>query len=81
MATQLAVEGMYITDGQECLLADTPHLFAAKTLKLYTDCQLWDTLAAKAHWNIEKHFSVPVVGQMMLAAVQSAGLSIARTKC
>ncbi len=75
VATPLAVEGMHLKDGLECLVADNPLVFASKVVNLYTDCNLWDRLVTAAYKNIERHFSVEVVGGQLLKSLELVGLT------
>ncbi len=75
MATSLAVEGMHLSAGHECLVADDPQQFAAGVVQLYTDCALWSKLVKAAHTSIERHFSVEVVGGQLLKALELVGLT------
>ena len=57
VATAAAVEGMYLRDGVDVLVADEPPAFAAAVLRLYEDADLWETLARNGLANLEQHFS------------------------
>lgn len=43
--TSVAAEGMGLTDGLNCLIADTPRDFAGAVTRLYTDMNLWNRLS------------------------------------
>ncbi len=75
VATRIAVEGMHIQNGRECLVADSPQEFALQVAKLYTDCELWSRLVNAAYRNIERHFSVPVARRQLLEALAEANLT------
>lgn len=57
VATQTAVEGMFLEDGVDVLVADSAHDFANAVVKVYEDETLWRTLAAGGLRNVEEHFS------------------------
>jgi glycosyltransferase involved in cell wall biosynthesis len=67
VATGVAVEGMHVTDGKECMVADSPAEFARKVAQVYTSCDLWQSLASEAFENVEKWFSVETAKEQMLA--------------
>ncbi|MEO8536370.1 MAG: glycosyltransferase [Betaproteobacteria bacterium] len=57
VATEAAVEGMHLVDGDDVLVADDPEAFAAAIARLYGDDPLWRRLSAGGRANIERHFS------------------------
>lgn len=58
VATSCAVEGMYLQDGQDVLIADTAEAFAHAVARLYHDEALWLKLALGGQKNIARHFSL-----------------------
>jgi GT2 family glycosyltransferase len=57
VATLVAAEGMYASDGDDLLIADTETLFAESVIKLYNDSELWNKLSENGLKNVEKWFS------------------------
>jgi GT2 family glycosyltransferase/glycosyltransferase involved in cell wall biosynthesis len=57
VGTPCAVEGMYLTAGQEVLVGADAASFAAEVVRAYTDSALWQQLAKAGRSNIEQHFS------------------------
>lgn len=58
VATTCAVEGMYLRDEVDVLVADEAQAFAAAVVRLYQDEALWNRLAANGLENIRQHFSL-----------------------
>ena len=57
VATTLSVEGMFLADGKEILVADDPRAFAEAIARLYRDEALWNRLSAAGLANVRRHFS------------------------
>ncbi len=57
VATQIAVEGMHLVDGESVSIADTPAEFADAILRLHADAQLWQRLSDGGLRVMEAHFS------------------------
>jgi GT2 family glycosyltransferase/glycosyltransferase involved in cell wall biosynthesis len=57
VATSCAVEGMFLRDGEDVLVADTEADFAAAVLRLLEDPALWGRLQAAGLENTRRHFS------------------------
>jgi O-antigen biosynthesis protein len=58
VATSCAVEGMYLRDGIDVLVADDPKVFAAQVVRLHGDAALWQRLGAAGLDNVARHFSI-----------------------
>ena len=58
VATPCAVEGMFLADGEDVLVAVDAAGFAAAVVRLYRDEVLWNRLAAGGLGNVERHFSL-----------------------
>jgi glycosyltransferase involved in cell wall biosynthesis len=58
VATQIAVEGMGLTNGREALVADSPAAFADAVFLLYTDESLWSSLSDMGLEFVERNFSL-----------------------
>jgi GT2 family glycosyltransferase len=57
VATAIAVEGMYLQDENEVLVADDPDKFAQAIIRIYRDEALWNCLSQSALKNVSDHFS------------------------
>jgi glycosyltransferase involved in cell wall biosynthesis len=57
VATTVAVEGMFLEQGQSVLVADDPKAFADAVVKLYRDESLWQQLSRGGVVVAEEHFS------------------------
>ncbi|KAF1694306.1 glycosyltransferase [Pseudoxanthomonas koreensis] len=66
VATTCAVEGMYLRDGVDVVVADTAEAFAAAVVALYRDRGRWQRQAHAGLENVARHFSP----QAAAAAVQ-----------
>jgi O-antigen biosynthesis protein len=58
VATALAVEGMHMKSGHDCLIAEDPETFATHVLALHTDTMLWQKISGNAVASVEAHFSM-----------------------
>jgi glycosyltransferase involved in cell wall biosynthesis len=57
VATTAAVEGMYLENMRDVLIADAPDEFANAIVRLYTDPTLWTAVAEAGRANVARHFS------------------------
>jgi glycosyltransferase involved in cell wall biosynthesis len=57
VATSCAVEGMFLQDGRDVLVADGAKAFAAAVVRLYGDEMLWSRLREAGFENTRQHFS------------------------
>ena len=57
VGTSVAVEGTYLEDEEDVLIADDPQPFAEKVVKLYQDEKLWNKLSRNSMRKLETHFS------------------------
>ena len=57
VATNCAIEGMYLTPEDDVLVAETPQEFADKVVTLYEDRNLWEKLSRNGKVNVKKNFS------------------------
>ena len=71
VATRIAVEGMHMIDGRDCMVADTPQEFAEKLVNAYTDCSLWKKLVQSAYTKSMSWFSVGAARQQLLTALKA----------
>ena len=71
VATSIATEGMFLTDGVDVLEADDAAGFAQAVIRAYTDPDLWQQLSDSGAQNIEHHFSFATAEKQFFAAVDS----------
>lgn len=57
VATTVSVEGMFLRDGIDALVADTPEAFADAVIRGHADEVLWNSLSKASLLNIETYFS------------------------
>ncbi len=57
VATTVSVEGMFLRDGIEALVADTPEAFADAVIRGHSDEALWNALSKASLVNIDTYFS------------------------
>ena len=57
VATTVSVEGMFLRDGIDALVADTPEAFADAVIRGHADEALWNALSKASLVNIETYFS------------------------
>jgi len=56
VCTSIAAEGMFLENGVNALIADTPTAFAQAVISLYGDEELWQRLSAQGYQNVKEHF-------------------------
>ena len=74
VATTLAVEGMFLEDGRDVLVADSAADFADAIVRLYSNALLWTAISDAAMANVARHFSPDAAAsvlQEMLAMAES----------
>ena len=57
VATSVSTEGMYLKDGVNVLVADSPEAFADAVIRLHSDEVVWNRLRNAGLENIERYFS------------------------
>jgi GT2 family glycosyltransferase/glycosyltransferase involved in cell wall biosynthesis len=57
VATSVSIEGMFLTPGEDVLVADSPAAFADAIVRLYHDAALWQRLAEGGRDNVRNRFS------------------------
>ena len=70
VSTTLGCEGLHLTPGQHLLVADTAAGFAAQTVRLLTDPDRWQRLAAAGRRQIEAVYDWKVVGRQLVQAFE-----------
>jgi glycosyltransferase involved in cell wall biosynthesis len=66
VGTSIAVEGLYLSDGQNVLVADDPAGFSKAVVTLYQDPILWNRLSKNGLGILSQHFSVEVARAALL---------------
>lgn len=72
VATPLAVEGMWLTDGVDVVVGADAAAFADSVIRVYRDPRLWEMLSENGMHNLEQYFSRRVARQTMAAILQQA---------
>jgi glycosyltransferase involved in cell wall biosynthesis len=72
VATTKGAEGLDVIDGKHLLLADSPVIFADKTLWLLRNETLRRTLAANARSFVEQRYNWNRIGQQFVEVVEDA---------
>lgn len=71
VATSCAVEGMFLSDGDDVLVADEAQAFADAVLRLHEDAALWDRLSLGGQENTRRYFSEAPVRGVLRALLAS----------
>jgi GT2 family glycosyltransferase len=72
VATSIGVEGSGLIDGTNVLVADSPADFAAATLRLYRDPDLWAQLSQAGQRVVQEGLSVEMGRTVLTAAIETA---------
>jgi len=70
IATSVAVEGMYLRDGLNVLVAEDMEEFAVAVRRLQDDPDLWQALSAEGMENIRQHFSTKAAAATLQRALE-----------
>jgi O-antigen biosynthesis protein len=65
VGTPIALEGIPVTDGRDCLVAESAAEIAAVCIRLETDDELWRTLSVAGQAMVTEHFSRQVVAEQV----------------
>ena len=66
VSTTIGCEGLDVVDGEHLLIADTPEQFAEKTVRLLTDRQLYQHIAANGRQLVEDRYDWDkIAGRLM----------------
>jgi glycosyltransferase involved in cell wall biosynthesis len=63
VTTSIGAEGFGLTHRLDVMIADDPQSFAKAVAELYSQRELWETIARKARQRIEKHFTPEVIAK------------------
>jgi FkbM family methyltransferase len=69
VTTSIGDEGLDLANGQEAFIADDPEAFAARTVELYTNQALWESMATKAWDFIQRNFSFQKARHLIEAVI------------
>jgi glycosyltransferase involved in cell wall biosynthesis len=70
VGTSVAVEGMYLKNGENVLIADTVADFANAVIKLYENEDLWNRLSNNGIENIRRYFSVDAAKKALAGVLE-----------
>ncbi|HET7175224.1 MAG TPA: glycosyltransferase family 4 protein, partial [Gammaproteobacteria bacterium] len=73
VATSIAAEGMYLEDGRDLLIGDTPRDFADAVIRLYTDPVLWQQLSEAGRRVVRERFAPEVIRRGLEEVIASTG--------
>ncbi len=71
VATSIAAEGMYLTDGRDVLIGDDAKSFAEAVVRAYTDPELWQRLAQGGRQVVRERFSPDVIRRGLAEVIAS----------
>ncbi|MEB3341289.1 tetratricopeptide repeat protein [Okeania sp.] len=57
VGTSVAIEGMYLSDEVDVLIADEPETFVRQIVRLYNNSELWKLISEGGRKNVQQHFS------------------------
>eukprot|EP00200_Dunaliella_tertiolecta_P006567 CAMPEP_0202347168 /NCGR_PEP_ID=MMETSP1126-20121109/5648_1 /ASSEMBLY_ACC=CAM_ASM_000457 /TAXON_ID=3047 /ORGANISM="Dunaliella tertiolecta, Strain CCMP1320" /LENGTH=811 /DNA_ID=CAMNT_0048938685 /DNA_START=361 /DNA_END=2797 /DNA_ORIENTATION=- len=75
VATSVAVEGMHLNNGTDCLIADKPALFAAAVLEPYRSCPKWQELSEHGLHHVATYFSKQSAKASLLQVLSTLGVT------
>jgi glycosyltransferase involved in cell wall biosynthesis len=71
VASSVAAEGMYLSDGKDVLVADSAIGFCGAVVKLYQDKTLWNLISKNGLEILSEHFSFNAVRAKLLELLKS----------
>jgi glycosyltransferase involved in cell wall biosynthesis len=63
VTTSIGAEGFGLTHGVDVMIADDPASFAVAIARLYTERELWETIARNARIRIQENFTPDVIAE------------------
>jgi len=66
VSTTIGCEGLDVVDGEHLLIADNPQEFAEKTIRLLTDRQLYQRIAAQGRRLVEDQYDWDVIAEKLM---------------
>jgi glycosyltransferase involved in cell wall biosynthesis len=73
VASSIAAEGMYLTDGKDVLVADGPSDFCDAVVTLYQNETLWTSISESGLETISRHFSFAAVRAALVELLEEIG--------
>lgn len=74
VTTSVGAEGFGLTNEVNVMIADAPADFAAAVVRLYSDKELWERLAANSHRHIEQNFTPEVIAETINGSIKATVL-------
>ncbi len=71
VASSIAAEGLYLSDGKDLLVADSPSGFCDAVVKLYQDKTLWNSISKNGLEILSRYFSFKAVRANLLELLKS----------
>ncbi len=75
VVTSIAAEGMYLTHGENALIANDPESFAEAVVRVWTSPELWRKLSKNGLQILAQHFSVEAAARPIDDLLAWAGLA------
>jgi glycosyltransferase involved in cell wall biosynthesis len=73
VTTSIGAEGFGLTHGFDVMIADDPAGFAAAIAQLYSQKELWETIAQNSRLRIEQHFTPEVIAETINNSLRDLG--------
>jgi glycosyltransferase involved in cell wall biosynthesis len=70
VTTTIGAEGFGVTHGVDVMIADDPESFAKAVAQLYSQRELWETIARNARLRIEKDFTPAVIAETINSSLR-----------
>jgi GT2 family glycosyltransferase/glycosyltransferase involved in cell wall biosynthesis len=70
VSTAIGVEGMFLRDGVDVMVADTPKAFVEAVCQVYENQALWEKLSQGGQENVRRHFSFEVAEATLRGILQ-----------
>jgi glycosyltransferase involved in cell wall biosynthesis len=80
VVTSIAAEGMFLTHGENALIADLPESFADSVVRLWTSPELWRKVSRNGIQNLIDHFSIEAASKPIDELLIWAGLTASPVK-
>ena len=80
VVTSIAAEGMYLSHGENAMIADDPASFAEDVVRLLTSPELWRKVSQNGLKNLIEHFSVEAAAGPIDELLAWAGISAQSVK-
>lgn len=70
VTTSIGAEGFGLTHGVDVMIADDPASFATAVAQLYSEQELWETIARNARLRIQEHFTPEVIAEAINSSLR-----------